>query len=118
MDRLRKRIWVNRCTLSLLLLLQALRSGATAKASSQSGQRDPTSAEAKRVDHAPKLDGTLDDSLWQSAEPIREFRQHEPREGEEATEKTEVRILYTRHAIYFGIYCHDTKPDQIIGTEL
>jgi hypothetical protein len=26
-------------------------------------------AEAVRVDHAPKLDGTLDDPLWQSAKP-------------------------------------------------
>ena len=118
MDKLRKRIWVNRCAMGALLLFQALRSGATAEASSRSGQGASTSGEAKRVDRAPKLDGTLDDALWQSAEPIREFRQREPREGEEATEKTEVRILYNRHAIYFGVYCHDTKPDQIVGTEL
>jgi hypothetical protein len=32
-------------------------------------------AEAVRVDHAPKLDGTLDDPLWQLAKPITDFRQ-------------------------------------------
>ena len=59
-------------------------------------------AEAVRVDHAPKLDGTLDDPLWQSAKPITDFRQKEPFEGQPATEKTEVRILYTRKAVYFS----------------
>jgi len=62
-------------------------------------------AEAVRVDAAPRLDGTLSDRLWELAKPITDFRQREPREGEPATEKTEVRILYTRHAVYFGIHC-------------
>ena len=75
-------------------------------------------AEAVRVDRAPKLDGTLDDQIWQSAKPITDFRQREPQEGEPATEKTEVRILYTRHAVYFGIHCFDSSPSRIIATEL
>jgi len=75
-------------------------------------------AEAVSVDHAPKLDGTLNDPLWLNAKPITDFRQREPREGEPATEKTEVRILYTRHAVYFGIHCYDSEPSRIIATEL
>jgi hypothetical protein len=75
-------------------------------------------AEATRVDHAPKLDGTLNDTLWESAKPITDFRQREPREGELPTEKTEVRILYTRHAVYFGIHCYDSDPSRIMATEL
>src|SRR5690242_12441724 len=35
-------------------------------------------AEAVRVDHAPRLDGTLADTLWQSAKPVSDFRQREP----------------------------------------
>ncbi len=75
-------------------------------------------AEAVRVDRAPRLDGTLNDSLWQLAKPIADFRQREPHEGEAATEKTEVRILYTRHAVYFGIQCFDSESSRIIATEL
>ena len=75
-------------------------------------------AEAVRVDRAPRVDGTLHDPLWQSANPIPDFRQREPHEGEPPTEKTEVRILYTRHAVYFGIYCYDSKPSRIVATEL
>ena len=70
------------------------------------------------MDTVPKLDGTLDDPLWQSSKLISDFRQREPYEGEPATEKTEVRILYTRHAVYFGIHCYDSKPSGIVATEL
>jgi len=85
---------------------------------SSKGEIVPPSAEATRVNQAPKLDGTLDDPLWQTAKAISNFRQREPHEGEPATENTEVRILYTRHAVYFGIYCHDFDPSRIIATEL
>jgi hypothetical protein len=78
----------------------------------------PRTAEAVRVDRTPSLDGTLNDPLWQSAKAITDFRQREPREGDPATEKTEVRILYTRHAVYFGIHCYDSAPTRIVATEL
>jgi len=45
-----------------------------------------------RVDHPPKLNGSVDDPLWQSAKVVSNFRQREPYEGESPTEKTEVRI--------------------------
>ncbi len=75
-------------------------------------------AEAVRVDRPPKLDGMVDDPLWRSANVVTGFRQREPNEGEVATEKTEVRILYTRHAVYFGIHCYDSEPSRIVATEL
>ena len=75
-------------------------------------------AEAVHVDHSPRMDGTLDDPLWQLAKPVNAFRQREPHEGEPPTEKTEVRILYTRHAVYFGVYCYDSEPSRIIASEL
>src|SRR6266481_2909750 len=77
-----------------------------------------SAAEAVRVDRAPKLDRSLTDPLWQSAKAVTEFREREPNEVEFATERTEVRILYTRHAVYFGIHCYDSEPSRIIATEL
>ena len=105
--------------LSLVLILTGTALGnAVSDPSHSSPQQNNSTANAVRVDRAPKLDGTLDDPLWQRAEPISNFRQREPHEGEPATEKTEVRILYTRHAVYFGIYCYDSEPSRIIATEL
>src|SRR6266446_4958070 len=106
------------CGLISLCLLLFLPSGANAEASPAKGESARINAEATSVDHAPKLDGTLNDLLWQSAKPIMEFRQREPNEGELPTERTEVRILYTRHAVYFGVHCYDSEPSRIIATEL
>jgi hypothetical protein len=64
------------------------------------------------------MDGTLGDPLWSRAIPIRNFLQREPYEGQTPTEKTEVRILYTKRAVYFGITCFDSNPKGIIATEL
>jgi hypothetical protein len=75
-------------------------------------------ARAARVEHTPKLDGTLDDPLWSKAEPISDFRQREPYETQLATERTEVRVLYTSHEVYFGIACFDSDPRGIVATEL
>ena len=106
------------CGLLSLCLLLFRSCGANAEASPAKGESTRISAEATPVEHAPKLDGTLNDPLWQSAKPITEFRQREPHEGELPTEKTEVSILYTRHAVYFGIHCYDSEPSRIIATEL
>jgi len=38
-------------------------------------------AQATRVDRAPKLDGTLNDPLWLQASPVDDFLQREPFEG-------------------------------------
>jgi hypothetical protein len=100
------------------LILLALSSAAGTQTRTAPGIPDNGSAEAIRVDHAPKMDGTLNDSLWQSAKPITDFRQQEPLEGQPATERTEVRIVYTRHAVYFGIHCFDSNPSGIIASEL
>lgn len=64
------------------------------------------------------MDGTLADPLWAKATPIANFLQREPYEGQAPTEKTEVRILYTKREVYFGITCFDSNPKGIIATEL
>lgn len=75
-------------------------------------------ASAVRTSQAPRLDGTLDDPLWQTAKPILDFRQREPLETVAATERTEVRILYDAHHVYFGIHCYDQTPSAIVATQL
>ena len=75
-------------------------------------------AQATRVERAPRLDGTLDDSVWQQAAPITDFRQREPYEGQPATERTEVRLLYSRNEIYVGIACHDSAASGPVATQL
>ena len=121
MSNFRDKTGVCACIFGLVFLfLLALTSKARASEPSHNSHPEDFSqaAEATRVEHAPKLDGTLDDPLWQLAKPISDFRQKEPYEGQTSTEKTEVRILYTAHAVYFGIHCYDSEPSRIVATEL
>src|SRR6186713_3585912 len=62
---------------------------------------------AIKTDHPPKIDGALDDAVWQTATVATDFIQNFPRAGELATVKTEVRILYDNNAIYIGALLHD-----------
>lgn len=63
----------------------------------------------------PELDGALDDPAWERATPITGFMQRDPNEGEPATERTEVRVLYDDHALYVGVRAYDSDPSQIVG---
>ena len=80
-------------------------------------QADPPSVQAVQVEQEPVLDGVLDEPVWQEASPVGQFRQRNPQEGNPATEKTEVRIIYSETAIFFGVTCYDSQPDRIIATQ-
>lgn len=97
----------------LALILSLIKAG-TAQQVSTKGKV----AQAVRVTHRPALDGTLADSLWNLASPVSDFQQREPNSGMAATEKTEVRILYTRDEIFFGISCQDSTAGRVIATEM
>lgn len=100
------------------VLLLPISAGQLSSAAQSVSSEAPRAAQAARVERAPRLDGTLNDPLWQQAKPIDDFRQREPFEGQAATQKTQVRILYTDRAVYFGIHCYDSKPSGIVATEL
>ncbi len=63
----------------------------------------------------PRIDGVLDDKVWQVAPIATGFTQVEPEEGEPPTEKTTVQVAYDDQAIYFGIMCYDREPDKIVS---
>ena len=81
-------------------------------------QRPPGKvARARRVEEAPRIDGNLNDAVWARAPSIDEFFQRDPEEGAPATERTEVKIIYTNQAIYFGVVCYDSQVESIIANE-
>src|SRR5439155_25571114 len=66
---------------------------------------------------APAIDGRVDDEAWGRAEPFSAFTQQDPIEGEPASERTEVRVLFDRSTVYVGIVCFDSEPDKIIVSQ-
>ena len=74
-------------------------------------------AQAIRIDGAPTLDGDLSEALWNDVPAVSGFLQRDPREGEPATEKTVVKILYNDQSIFFGVLCEDSQAERIIANE-
>ena len=64
---------------------------------------------------APRIDGSLDDEVWQMAPLFTGFTQREPDEGKPATEKTTIQVAYDDQAIYIAIMAYDSEPDGIVS---
>ena len=60
-----------------------------------------------------RLDGRLDEPEWQAAQVATGFTQILPEDGAEPSERTEVRVLYDRGAIYIGARMYDSEPGAI-----
>lgn len=71
--------------------------------------------QAKRIDgkQVIKLDGQLDEKVWQQAVPHDTFYQTQPTDQRPAHLKTEVRILFDDEALYVGIKAYDSDPSSI-----
>ncbi|GAB5497253.1 MAG: hypothetical protein Phyf2KO_23330 [Phycisphaerales bacterium] len=74
--------------------------------------------EVSRTDSPPTIDGKLDDGVWNDAPVLTDFVQVNPDEGQPATERTEVRVLFDDDNLYLGIRCFDSMPDRIVATEM
>ena len=63
----------------------------------------------------PVMDGNvIDDEAWSSINPIISFTQKSPDEGQVATEKTAVRIMYSDQMFYVSVICYDSNPKGIV----
>jgi hypothetical protein len=79
---------------------------------------DPENAPPKRIEaslvlQGPGIDGVLDEQVWQDAVFISDFMQKQPNEGEPATQRTEIAIVYDGDAIYIGARMHSSDPEAI-----
>lgn len=97
-------------TLSLLVLFPAA-------ALAQTPAGTPAPAFAPAVSRAAplrtggiRIDGRLDDPAWATAPVTSTFTQIDPNEGQPASQRTEVRVLYDAEALYVGVRLYDTGP--------
>ena len=75
-------------------------------------------AVAYRISQPVVINGELDESAWREASPVSSFTQREPREGEPASELTQVKVLFDDHSLYIGITCHDREPSKVVANEM
>jgi Domain of unknown function (DUF5916)/Carbohydrate family 9 binding domain-like len=97
------------CALCLVLVATPGQSQPDSE-SSASGEK---SVRIQRASTPPVIDGVMNEEIWQRAPVIDDFHQVNPVEFAEPTERTEVRILYGRDALYIGARMYDREPNLI-----
>jgi hypothetical protein len=83
-------------------LTTAAQSSSAAPTQSATPSHSRRALAARRVANAVSIDGSIDEPVWRDAEVARDFVQQRPTPGAPASERTEVRVLYTDEAIYVG----------------
>jgi hypothetical protein len=73
---------------------------------------------ATRIETPPRIDGALDDALYRTIQPITDFIQQDPDEGQIATEPTLVWILFDADTLYIAARCRDSQPSRIVANDM
>lgn len=73
---------------------------------------------ALRITDPIRVDGRLDDEAWRRAPVAKDFIQSEPREGQAATEPTEVMIAFDDQYLYIGARMRDSDPAREIVNDI
>ena len=74
--------------------------------------------EPPRAPQPPVIDGILNEPAWADAAVIEDFTQQEPNEGQPATERTIVRLMYDSESLYIAMEAYDSIADGVIATEM
>lgn len=101
-----------RSLLVLMSLVCAFGAASPARGQSQ-GQSSTREFRASRSETPPTIDGQLSDEVWSQAQVMADFTQVDPDEGQPATERTEVRVLFDDRAIYVGVRLFDREAARL-----
>ena len=77
------------------------------------GGSAPATATATEVTEPPGIDGRLDEAVWARAGVLTDFVQRLPYDGQPASERTEVRVIFDTEAIYVGVWAFDSQAGAI-----
>jgi hypothetical protein len=73
---------------------------------------------ATRIAEAPAIDGRLDDPPYSKVKPFGDFVQQEPHEGQAASVRTDVWVLFDDAAIYVSARCWQDASLRMVANEL
>ncbi len=73
---------------------------------------------ATRITEPIVVDGRVDEEIYAHVHPMTDFIQQEPREGQAATEKTEVWLFFDDKNIFVSAICWDSHPERAKPKEM
>lgn len=81
-----------------------------------SAQDPSTTMKAKFISENIKLDGTMDEIMWENAESIGNFWQFFPSDSIRAKTTTVVKMLYNDHFLYIGIEAKVSGKNYVVAS--
>ena len=81
-------------------------------------ERGRATMRAVRLTTPLTLDGLLNEEVYAAVAAAGGFIQQAPREGDPATEQTEMWVLFDDTNLYISVRCFDSHPEREIATEL
>lgn len=70
------------------------------------------------LEEEPVVDGEIrNEALWQSVPVASDLIQLRPNYGALVSEKTEVRVAYSKTTFYVAVVCHDSEPEKIVVSD-
>jgi hypothetical protein len=74
--------------------------------------------QATFIENDPIVDGEIRaEELWQSIPLAKELIQLKPSFGAPVSEKTEIRVAYSKTTFYVAVVCYDSEPDKIVVSD-
>lgn len=68
----------------------------------------------KYISQPIKIDGVLDESIWEMAESAHDFQQYFPSDSILAVQQTDIKMLYSETTLYIGIKVNTEGDDYVI----
>ncbi len=99
--------------MSLVAIALTLLATAPSATDSLPGSKRPVTAVRTPVPIV--IDGLLTEPVWSNGNAATWFRQSDPVEGAEPSQRTEVRMAYDDEALYVGARMYDTAPESILA---
>ena len=78
----------------------------------------PPRVRAVRTETPPEIDGRIAEPVWQQAGRIDSLRQKIPVAYGEASQRTEVFVLYDADFLYIAVRAHESDPSRIIASKM
>jgi len=77
-------------------------------------QSEPKSFTVKFIEEEIKIDGSLDESIWETAESANNFQQYFPSDSILAVQQTEIKMLYSSTTLYVGSKVYTSGDDYVV----
>jgi len=77
-----------------------------------------TTVRAVRIDAPLRIDGALDEDLYQRVAPMTGFIQIEPDDGTVASERTDLWLAFDGDNVYVSFRVWDSQMDRLVATEM